>query len=162
MHCIYCMVLVAVRTVVLFASTSHNLAVQISLEERRTEKMRYAFSAGACWRARRVAGLRTARCAASCADLCAVSCAARSAEPSEAVCSLFKKKKKKNEIHFVLQPEVRCESTPCWRKQYRMERVCCLCISIIGIFFEPNRFNCPLPSLSSAPNPVVTRCSDTQ
>ena len=63
----------------------------------------HAFSAGACWRARRVAGLRTARCAASCADLCAVSCAARSAEPCEAVCSLLKrgrkkrkKKKKKN------------------------------------------------------------------
>ena len=53
----------------------------------------HAFSAGACWRARRVAGLCTARCAASCADLCAVSCAARSAEPSEAVCSLLKKRK---------------------------------------------------------------------
>ena len=55
----------------------------------------HAFSAGVCWRARRVAGLRTARCAASCADLCAVSCAARSAEPSEAVCALFKKREKK-------------------------------------------------------------------
>ena len=55
----------------------------------------HAFSAGACWRARRVAGLCTARCAASCADLCAVSCAARSAESREAVRSLFIKKKKK-------------------------------------------------------------------
>ena len=55
----------------------------------------HAFSAGVCWRARRVAGLRTARCAANCADLCAASCAARSAEPCEAVCSLFKKRKKK-------------------------------------------------------------------
>ena len=55
----------------------------------------HAFSAGVCWRARRVAGLRTARCAASCADLCAVSCAARSAEPCEAVCSLFKKRGEK-------------------------------------------------------------------
>ena len=57
----------------------------------------HAFSAGVCWRARRVAGLRTARCAASCADLCAVSCAARSAVPCEAVCSLLKKEKKKKE-----------------------------------------------------------------
>ena len=57
----------------------------------------HAFSAGVCWRARRVAGLRTARCAANCADLCAASCAARSAEPCEAVCSLFKKRKQEKE-----------------------------------------------------------------
>ena len=55
----------------------------------------HAFSAGACWRARRVAGLRTARCAASCADLCAASCAPRSAGPCEAAGSLFKKGEKK-------------------------------------------------------------------
>ena len=70
----------------------------------------HAFSAGVCWRARRVAGLRTARCAASCADLCAVSCAARSALPCEAVCSLLKKKEKekrkkggKKEENFLIQ-----------------------------------------------------------
>ena len=60
----------------------------------------HAFSAGVCWRARRVAGLRTARCAANCADLCAASCAARSAEPCEALCSLFKKSGEKIQSDF--------------------------------------------------------------
>ena len=51
----------------------------------------HAFSAGVCWRARRVAGLRTARCAASCAHRCAASCAARSAGVRDEASSLFKK-----------------------------------------------------------------------
>ena len=48
----------------------------------------HAFSAGV---SRRVAGPRTARCAASCAHRCAASCAARSAGVRDEASSLFKK-----------------------------------------------------------------------
>ena len=56
----------------------------------------HAFSAGVCWRARRVAGPCAARCAASCAHRCAASCAARSAGYRNAAGSSFTKKSKTN------------------------------------------------------------------
>ena len=75
-----------------------NMSVRMCLCVRRAFSwshvfFSHAFSAGVCWRARRVAGLRTARCAASCAHRCAASCAARSAEHHDASSSLFFKKK---------------------------------------------------------------------
>ena len=88
----------------------------------------HAFSAGACWRARRVAGLRTARCAASCADLCAVSCAARSAEPSEAVCSLLKKERKKR-----FSPEFREIADNC--NHYLLQQFLEICEKMVQKFF---------------------------
>ena len=79
-----------------------NMSVRMCLCVRRAFSwphvfFSHAFSAGVCWRARRVAGLRTARCAASCAHRCAASCAARSAGHHDAAGSLFTKKgRKKN------------------------------------------------------------------
>ena len=84
-----------------------NMSVRMCLCVRRAFRwshvfFSHAFSAGVCWRARRVAELRTARCAASCAHRCAASCAARSAGYRDEAGSLFikkRKRRKKEEKH---------------------------------------------------------------